>query len=190
MKSFSPLFAVLLAGCLGADATDLSMQLSETPFRQLPGVALGMTAVRLHQLRPNAKYSPYFGMQEALPGYTVSYQFPSAVSDAKDADVAPLDELEGVFVTEMFDSMETAETKWRETVVALTRRRREPDLCERFSAGGMQARWAAGKTAIAIGAFPREPIAPAIGNRVVYAVSPINTMKQPPGATKMECPKP
>ena len=188
MKLARVLTVACLAGCARTDSSAVS-QFHETPFRQLTGVELGMTGKRLHAVRPAAKYAPYLGLQERIPGYTVSYQFPTSMMETKATDVGDDDPLEGVFMTEMFDSMEKAESTWRARVREVARSRRAPDLCETFPTGGMQARWVAGDVVLAIGAFPKEPMAPTVGDRVIFAISPLETMKQPPGASKVDCPK-
>jgi hypothetical protein len=180
--------AALAAACMDSGQSDLSADFKETPFRYLRGVELGMTATRLHALRPEAKYAPYLGLQERIPGYTVSYQFPTTMMESSATDVAPNDKLEGVFISEMFDSMEKAESTWRARVHAVSSSHRAPSVCETFPTGGMQARWFAGKNALSIGAFPRERLAPTVTERVIFALSPVENMKQPAGATKIACP--
>jgi hypothetical protein len=177
---------VAAAGC--ADRSDLSVQLKATPFRHIPGVELGMTGKQLHLLRPAAKYAPYLGLQERLQGFIVSYQFPTSMTESKTTDVGSDEPLEGVFITEQFDSLEKAELSWRAKIREISETRKAPSLCETFPSGGKQARWFSGKMAFAVGVFPKEPMAPAVGDRVIYAVSPRETMKQPPGATKVACP--
>lgn len=147
-----------------------------------------MTAQRLRTVRPAAKYAPYLGLQERLPGYIVSYQFAMSVSDSPQADVPANDRLEGVFISEMFDSMEKAEASWQERVAAVASSHRAPTSCETFPAGGRQARWLGGNLALVIGAFPQERMAPNVTNRVVYAISPADAIKQPAGAVKAACP--
>jgi hypothetical protein len=151
-------------------------------------VELGMTGKRLHGLRPEAKYAPYLGLQERIPGYTISYQFPTTMEESKATDVGPQDQLQGVFISQVFDSMEKAQSTWRDQVNAVSSTHRAPTVCESFPTGGMQARWIAGKKVLAIGAFPREPMAPTVTDRVVYAIASAEDMKQPPGATKIACP--
>jgi hypothetical protein len=182
------LIAVIASACVDAGPADLATDFRETPFRYLRGVELGMTAKRLHALRPAARFAPYLGLQERLPGYVVSYQFPTSM-DAAVSDVAPNDQLDGVFITETFDSMEKADSAWRDGVRAVSSNHRAPSVCDTFPAGGMQARWFAGKRVLAIGAFPRERLAINVTDRVIYAISPTETMKQPAGATKTACPK-
>ena len=180
--------AGLALACADPGQKDLSTEFSETPFRYLRGVQVGMTAQRLHAVRPAARYAPYLGLQERLPGYIVSYQFAMSIADSSQTDVPSNDRLEGVFITEMFDSMEKAEASWREGVARVASSHRAPTSCESFPAGGMQARWTGGGLVLAIGAFPQERIAPSITNRVIYAISPVEAMKQPAGATKVACP--
>ena len=112
----APLFLVLGAAALLAACADTSsepsMQYRQTPFRQLPGIDLGMTAQRVHELRPNIKYTPFLGVQERMGEYIVSYQFPSSMDD-KAQGVDPNDHLGGVIITEMFASPEQAEAGWR-----------------------------------------------------------------------------
>jgi hypothetical protein len=172
---------------MNSGSVDLSTDFSETPFRYLRGIELGMTGKRLHELRPDARYAPYLGLQEKLPGYTVSYQLPTSMETSA-KDVAPDDHLQGVFISELFESMDKAETAWRERVGAVTSRHHAPVACETFPGGGMQARWVVGTKALAIGVFPRERIAPTVTDRVVYAVSSVKSLKQPAGATKVACP--
>jgi hypothetical protein len=181
------LLAVALSGCAN-DSRELSTQFSETPFRQLRGVELGMMGKQLQAARPAARYAPYLGLQETIPGHIVSYQFPSAMNDNPEKAVAPADRLLGVYITRNYESEEAATAAWRAAVIDVAKGRRKPDLCESFAAGGRQARWFAGKMALAIGAFPREPAAPHVVDRVIYAVSPMDGLKQPVGATKIECP--
>ncbi len=181
--------AAFAIGCADSGQSDLSTDFKETPFRYLRGVDLGMTASRLHALRPGAKYAPYLGLQEQIPGYTVSYQFPTTTMESSATDVAPNDKLEGVFISELFDSMEKAESTWSATVSAVSSSHRAPSVCETFPTGGTQARWFAGKNVLAIGAFPRERLAPRVTDRVIFALSLAETMKQPAGATKVACPK-
>ena len=183
-------FLILLvaaAGCAGS-SSDLSMQLRETPFRQLRGVHLGMTGRQLHAVRPQARYAPYLGLQERVPGYAVAYDFASAQGDKLTDDVAPDDELRGIYITQTHESEDAAARAWSEATRALARDRRAPHSCERFPAGGVQARWISGDAVIAIGAFPREPNAPNVGPRVIFAVSPKETLKQPEGGTTIPCP--
>ena len=188
MKPHYALIALCLAIAACADESDLSIQLKATPFRHIPGVELGMTGRELHLLRPAAKYAPYLGLQERIQGFIVSYQFPTSMSDSKSSDVAPGDQLNGVFITEQFDSMEKAEAMWRDKVREITSTRRAPTTCDSFPGGGKQARWLSEKTAFVLGVFPTEPMAPGVGDRVIYAVSPSETLKQPAGATKTACP--
>jgi hypothetical protein len=179
--------AMTISGC--ADVTsDLSTQFSTTPFRHLRGVELGMKGRRLHEIRPAATYAPYLGLQERIPGYTVSYQFPYSTTESNATDVRPNDILEGIFITETLVSLELAEQKWREEVRKVVSARRAPNSCEAFPTGGMQARWFAGDNVLAIGAFPREPMAPTVGDRVIFGLAPRETMKQPAGATPIACP--
>ena len=187
-KALSAALLITLGACGGDTQSDLSSEFRETPFRYLPGVELGMTGKRLHVVRPAAKYAPYLGLQERVPGYTVSYQFPMSMVESSNTDVGPNDTLEGIFITENFVSREMAEKSWHDKVRELTAARRAPNVCERFPTGGVQARWFSGSTALAIGAFPREPMAPNVGDRVIYAIAPRATMKQPPGATPIACP--
>lgn len=147
-----------------------------------------MTGQRLHALRPAAKYAPYLGLQERIPGYVVSYQFPTTMMESSATDVGADDQLQGVFISEVFEALGKAESTWRESVRAVSATHRAPGICESFPAGGMQARWFAGKRVLAIGAFPRERLAPTVTDRVVYAISTAENMKQPPGATKIACP--
>jgi hypothetical protein len=179
--------AVLALACVDG-SSGLSSDFRDTPFRLLPGVELGMTGARLHALRPAARYAPYLGLQEQIPGFVVSYQFPTSPAESSATDVAPTDKLEGVFISERFDSMEKAEATWREKVSAVASSHRAPTICESFPTGGMHARWIGGNHVFAIGVFPREPMAPTVPNRVIYAISPKGTMKQPEGATKISCP--
>jgi hypothetical protein len=185
MKGRFLLCVVMFAtGC--AEQSSLSTDFSATPFRQLRGVELGMTGAELRRLRPTTKFTPYLGLQERLPGQVVSYQFESAMNDVADIDAK--DRLQGVFITQMFESDAAATSFWRERVRALSDDRRAPDSCEQFSTGGMQARWLSGRMAFAIGVFPREPAAPHVGPRVIFAASPKATLKQPAGATTITCP--
>ena len=124
--------AALALGCADNAPADLSTDFPETPFRYLRGVELGMTGKKLHGLRPEAKYAPYLGLQEQIPGYTVSYQFPTTMMESSATDVAPNDKLEGVFISELFDSMKKAESTWAETVRAVSSRPRtfkQPASC-------------------------------------------------------------
>ena len=188
--NFRPFFMALFAtACLDGGSSGLSDQFRETPFRFLPGVELGMTGKELHSVRPSATYAPYLGLQEKIPGFTVSYQFPLSNMESSAADVGANNRLEGVFISEPFDSMERADSAWRERVNAVSSRHHAPTSCESFPTGGMQARWITGGVVLAIGAFPREPMAPSVTNRVIYAVSPSASLKQPAGATKIDCPK-
>lgn len=182
------LSAVLASACLDGGSSGLSGDFRETPFRFLPGVELGMTGARLHALRPAARYAPYLGLQEQIPGFVVSYQFPTSTAESSATDVAPNDQLEGVFISERFDSMEKAEARWREKVAAVASSHRAPTICESFPTGGMHARWIGSDHVFAIGVFPQEPMAPTVPNRVIYAISPKGTMKQPEGGTKISCP--
>jgi hypothetical protein len=182
------LLVLFLAAACGRDSTDLSVSLRETPFRQLRGVRLGMTGRELHATRPRARYSPYLGLQEEIPGYKVSYQFLSAQSDSANADIDPADRLGGVFITQSFPTEDAAARAWAEAARTLAKERRAPDVCERFPTGGMQARWFTGEVAVAIGAFPRELNAPNVGPRVIFAVSPKEAMKQPRDGTPIACP--
>jgi hypothetical protein len=181
------LLAGALAGCSDASG-DLSTQFSTTPFRHLRGVELGMKGSRLHQIRPAARYAPYLGLQERITGYTVSYQFPTTTTESAATDVGPNETLEGIFITETFVSREAAEKSWRDQVRELTSARRAPNACESFPSGGLQARWFSGKNVLAIGVFPREPMAPNVGDRVIYALAPKTTMKQPAGPATIACP--
>lgn len=182
------LIAALAIGCAESGSHDLSTDFGETPFRYLRGVEVGMTGKRLHALRPAAKYAPYLGLQERIPGYTVSYQFPTTMMETSATDVGPDDPLEGVFISQTFDSIEKATLTWRESVRAVTAHHRAAGACESFPTGGMQARWSAGKRVFVIGVFPREPLAPTVPDRVIYAVSSADAIKQPAGATKIACP--
>jgi hypothetical protein len=173
--------------CAGSGDSDLASAFRETPFRSLPGVELGMTGKRLHAVRPGARYAPYLGLQERIPGFVVSYQFPMSTVETTATDVRPEDTLEGVFISQPFATMEEAETTWREKVRAVTSSHRAPTLCESVPNGGMQARWVSTNRVFAIGVFPQERMAP-ITNRVIYAFSQAESMKQPAGATKMACP--
>lgn len=185
----SRLFLLLLvAACSDSNSADLSASLGETPFRQLRGVRLGMTGRELHSTRPQAKYSPYVGLQEEIPGYNVTYQFLSATSESRDSDIDPADRLGGVFITQSFPSDDAAARSWTDAVSSFAKARRSPDSCERFPEGGMQARWSAGDVIVAVGAFPREPNAPNVGPRVIFAVSPKESMKQPKGGSPIACP--
>ena len=186
----SLLFLAALGACKDATPSDLSMEFKETPFRHLRGVELGMTGRQLRAARPAAKYAPYMGLQERIPGYTVTYQFPVAAvaNDDAGANVGDLDKLEAIFITEGFVSMEDAQRSWHGKVREVSAAHRAPDACETFPTGGMQARWFSGGMVLAIGVFPREPIARAVGDRVLYALAPLATMKQPAGATKVACP--
>jgi hypothetical protein len=189
MKSFHVLTALCLVAASGcADDSDLSVQLKATPFRHIPGVELGMTGKQLHLLRPAAKYAPYLGLQERIQNFIVSYQFPTSMSDSKAADVSPDDQLQGVFITEQFDSIDKAESLWKDKIREISSTRHAPGICESFPTGGKQARWFYGTMTFAVGVFPKEPMAPNVGDRVIYAVSPTETMKQPAGATKVACP--
>jgi hypothetical protein len=176
-----------LGGCADP-SSDLSTEFSTTPLRHLRGIELGMKAARVKELRPAATYAPYLGLQERIPGYTVSYQFPYTMVESKATDVGADETLEGIFITEMFVSREMAEKSWRDEVRELASARRAPNDCESFPAGGMQARWLSGSQVLAIGVFPREPMAPTVGDRVIYALAPRATMKQPAGATPVACP--
>src|ERR1043165_7201189 len=155
------LMAALALACADLGSGELSNDFRDTPFRYLRGVDVGMTGKRLHELRPGAHYSPYLGLQERIPGFIVSYQFPTAMSETA-TDVGLQDLLQGVFITESFDSMEKAEASWREKVRAVTASHRAPDECDKFATGGMQARWITGNRMVAIGAFPKEPTAPTV----------------------------
>ena len=188
MKSYRPLVLLCLAACMSEDTTDLSMQFKETPFRHVPGVHLEMMAKQLRALRPAAKYLPFVGMQERLPGYVVSYTFPGSERDDANASVPDNDKLEGVFITQTFESMEQAETLWREKVREVAGNHRAPTSCETFPTGGTQARWVGGAQTLAIGVFPKEPHAPTVGDRVIFAVSGTANLKQPAGGTKVACP--
>jgi hypothetical protein len=188
--SFRLFFVLVLAtACLDGGSTGVSDEFKETPFRFLPGVDLGMTGKELHRLRPAATYAPYLGLQEKIPGFTVSYQFPASNMESSAKDVGPNDRLQGVFIAEPFETMQGAELAWREQVSTVSSRHRAPTGCESFPTGGMQALWISGTHVLAIGVFPREPMAPTVPNRVIYAVSPSATLKQPPGATRIDCPK-
>ncbi len=186
---FLPIF--LLAGTLSAcaeAASDLSTEFSTTPFRHLRGVELGMKGRRLHEIRPAAKFAPYLGLQERIPGYTVSYQFPYSTTESNATDVGPDESLEAIFITETFVSREQAERSWHEEVREVSAARRAPNNCESFPTGGMQARWFSSNDVLVIGVFPREPMAPTVGDRVIYAFAPRENMKQPAGATPVTCP--
>jgi hypothetical protein len=187
-KALQAVLLLTCGACGGATPSDLSTEFRETPFRHLPGVELGMTGRRLHAVRPAAAYAPYLGLQERIPGYTVSYQFPASNVESGGTDVGPNETLQGIFITETFVSREMAEKSWQDKVREVASAKRAPNVCESFPTGGMQARWFSGATALAIGAFPREPMAPNVGDRVIYAVAPAATMKQPPGATPIACP--
>jgi hypothetical protein len=189
MKPHYILIALCLSAAACADTSDLSLQLKATPFRHIPGVELGMTGKQLHLLRPAARYAPYLGLQERIQGFIVSYQFTTSMEESKATDVGADDPLLGVFITEQFDSMDKADAMWIDKVREITATRRSPSSCDSFPGGGKQARWLSGKMAFAVGVFPKEPMAPTVGDRVIYAVSPVETMKQPAGATKIECPK-
>jgi hypothetical protein len=186
MKARSLLTLGLIA-CTG-DATDLASQFPETPFRQIPGVEIGMTGKRLQSLRPAAKYSPYLGMQEAIPGYVVSYSFPGSQNDSKDAAIGEQDKLEGVFISQPFTTKEDAEKTWREKVIELTERHRAPSSCDSLAAGGLQARWRGGTNTLSLGVFPVEAMSPAIGNRVIYAFQPTSQLRPLDGVVKISCP--
>lgn len=188
MKSYHLLALLCLAACVSEDALDLSMQFKETPLRQIPGVQLDMPARELKRLRPAATYAPYLGMQERVPGYVISYQFPGSERDDANASVPDNDKLEGIFVTQSFESMEKAEALWREKIREVARAHRAPTACESFSPGGTQARWVRGKQTLAIGVFPKEPLAPTVGDRVIFAISGTATLKQPAGAKPVACP--
>jgi hypothetical protein len=181
------LFLAALAGACADTSGELSSEFRETPFRQLRGVQLGMAGRDLQRIRPDAKYTVFLGLQERIPGYIVSYRFPSAMADSA-RNVEPNDKLLGVFITQMFETEAAAADEWRKQVSALSSSRRKPDICETFAAGGMQARWFSGKIGLAIGVFAREPVAPNVGPRVIYAVSPSEALKQPEGARPMVCP--
>ena len=146
-----------------------------------------MTGKRLHAVRPAAQYAPYLGLQERIPGFVVSYQFPMSNAETKATDVRPEDTLEGVFISQPFATMEEAESMWRESVRAVSSRHRAPTICESVPSGGMQARWVSSTQVFAIGVFPQEKMAP-ITNRVIYAFAQAESMRQPKGATKMDCP--
>jgi hypothetical protein len=180
--------AAFALACADSGPSDLSTDFPETPFRYLRGVELGMSGNRLHALRTEAKYAPYLGLQERIPGFTVSYQFPTTMMQSSATDIGPDDKLEGVFISEVFTSLVKAEAKWAESVRAVSSRHRASAICESFPSGGKQGRWATGKKILAIGVFPREPLAPTVTDRVVYAISTADVMKQPPGATKITCP--
>lgn len=180
--------AALAVACAGSGPSDLSSTFPDTPFRYLRGVELGMAGTRLHALRTGAKYAPYLGLQERIPGFTVSYQFPTTMMQSSATDIGPDDELEGIFISEVFSSPDKAESKWAEVVRAVSSRDRAPNVCESFPTGGKQARWFTGKQILAIGVFPREPLAPTVTDRIVYAISTADVMKQPSGATKIACP--
>lgn len=145
-----------------------------------------MTGAELRRLRPATKFTPYLGLQERLPAQVVSYQFESALNDVPDIDAK--DRLQGVFITQMFVSDAAATEFWRDRLRALSDDKRPPNSCEQFPTGGMQARWLSGNMAFAIGVFPQEPAAPHMGPRVIFAVSPRATLKQPAGATPIACP--
>src|SRR4051812_36916423 len=147
--------AALAISCAESGPSDLSTDFAETPFRYLRGVELGMTGKRLHALRPDVRYAPYLGLQERFSGYVVSYQFPTTMTESRATDVGPEDQLQGVFISEVFDSMEKAQSTWRDRVNAVSSTHRAPTVCESFPTGGIQARWIAGKKILAIGAFPR-----------------------------------
>ena len=188
MKSLPFLIAACLVACAGADASELSMQFPETPFRQLRGVALGMGGKDLHRLRPAATYQPYGGLQERIPGFFITYSMPTAVNESPDADVTNLDRLQAVFISEMFDALGPAEAKWRDKVGEITAARGAPNGCESFPTGGTQARWEIGGNTFVIGVFPREPMAANVGPRIVYAISSTDAFKQPAGGTAVACP--
>jgi hypothetical protein len=190
MKSLRLLIAACLIACSGADVTELSMQLPQTPFRQLRGVELGMGGKDLHRLRPAATYQPYGGLQETIPGYFITYSMPTATNESRDADVTNLDRLKAVFISEMFDAVGPAEAKWRDKVREITAARGAPDGCETFPTGGTQARWEVGKNTFVIGVFPREPMATTVGPRIVYAISQTESFKQPEGGNAVACPNP
>jgi hypothetical protein len=180
--------AALALACAENGPSDLSSAFPATPFRYLRGVELGMSGNRLHALRTEAKYAPYLGLQERIPGFTVSYQFPTTMMQSSATDIGPDDKLEGVFISEVFSSLDKAEGKWAESVRAVSSSNRAPSACESFPSGGKQARWFSGKQILAIGVFPKEPLAPTVTDRVVYAISTADVMKQPSGATKIACP--
>ena len=188
MQFRAAFMVVLGAACIDSARSDLSTAFRETPFRSLPGVELGMTGKRLHAVRPGARFAPYLGLQERIPGFVVSYQFPMSTVESSATDVRPEDTLEGVFISQPFATMEEAESTWREKVGAVSRSHRAPTVCESVPNGGMQARWVSSNQVLAIGVFPQEKMAP-ITNRVIYAFSQIESMKQPAGATKIACPK-
>ena len=179
---------MLASACADAGGSSLSSAFKETPFRFLPGVELGMTGKRLHAVRPAARYAPYLGLQERIPGFMVSYQFPTTTTETSATDVRPDDTLEGVFISQPFETMELAESTWREKVRAVSSSHRPPTACETVPSGGMQARWVSSRQVFAIGVFPHERMSPTITNRVIYAFSQVESMKQPAGATKMPCP--
>src|SRR5262245_29319181 len=122
------LLALLIAAGCGDSSSDLSVRLSETPFRQLPGVRLGMTGRELHAARPRARYAPFLGLQEDIPGYKVSCQFQSAVADSAGSDIDPRDPLGGVFITQSLQSDDAAARAWAEAAATLSKSRRAPDL--------------------------------------------------------------
>jgi hypothetical protein len=184
---FQVIFTAALASACLDGGSRVPSQLKDTPFRFLPGVELGMTGSRLHALRPAARYAPYLGLQEQIPGFVVSYQFPTGTAESAATDVGANDRLEGVFITERFDSMEKAMAVWMEKVRAVASDYRTPTICESFPRG-MHAKWIEGDHVFAIGAFPQEPMAPSVPHRIIYALSPRATMKQPPGATQISCP--
>ena len=183
-----PLILVILVACNDATTPDLATEFKETPFRHLRGVELGMTGKQLRAVRPTARYAPYLGMQERIPGFTVSYGFPNAISDSRDATVPDSDKLEGVYITEAFVSLEEAEKKWHEVVRGVAAAHRAPNSCESFPVGGRQARWNAGENVFVIGVFPREPIAANVGDRVLYTAARAVSINQPKGGTTIACP--
>lgn len=187
MKARSLLLGLGLIACAG-EGTDLASQFPETPFRQLPGVDIGMTGKQLKSLRPAAQFAPYLGMQERIPGYVVSYAFSGSMNESKDATIRDEDRLEGVFISQPFVTFEEAERTWREKVIEVTGRHRAPGSCDTFAAGGQQARWHGGKRTLTLGVFPTEKSSPSIGNRVIYAFQPTSELRPLQGATKTACP--
>lgn len=183
------LFASLaVSACRDAPDADLSLLFGETPLRQIPGVTIGMEAKDLKRSRPAAKFSPFLGMHEDIPGYGVDYRFVAAVNDRAATDVDPTDRLAGVFVVRLFPSEGPAVDWWAEQVRGMTTARRKPDACVSFPTGGREARWYAGQMTLAIGEFPQMPNMVAGGPRVIFAVTPVKEMKQPAGAAPIACP--
>lgn len=181
------LFAAVAACADARGNPDLATEFRETPLRMLPGVQIGMQARQLKRARPVTRYAPYFGLEETIPGYQVSYRFESAVGDGADSDVSARDDLKAVYMMRPFDSDEAAASAWREQVASLISSHRAPDLCDALPAGGHQARWFSGRMVLAVGVFPKSSTSPSA--RLLYAVSPIDKLKQPEGTTSMPCPK-